>query len=67
MTLADLSAALTQGLSKVVLTGVMALRHKQREPDLDAHPCRQAAGVVLRKGPFETKKKAGKKFCRQPG
>lgn len=46
MTLADLSAALTQGLSKVVLTGVMALRRKQREPDLDAHPCRQAAGVV---------------------
>ena len=40
MTLADLSAALTQEMSKVVLTVVMALSRKQGELDLDAHPCK---------------------------
>lgn len=39
MTLADRSAALTQELSRVVLTVVTALSHEQGELDLDAHPC----------------------------
>lgn len=39
MTLADLCAAVTHELSRVVLTVVMALSHEGREFDLDAHPC----------------------------
>lgn len=58
MTLADLGAALPQGLCRVVLTVVMALSCKQGELDLDAHRCE---GAALRKGLFESRKKTGKR------
>lgn len=61
MTLADLRAALTQGLSRVVLTAVTALSRKQRGLDLDAHPCEGTAGVVMGKGPFESGKRTAKR------